>query len=90
MSTMMKRTSFRCPPGSATREDLELPFPVRLLQGTADTDVPPSVALRLMDHATSPDLRLTLVKGADHRFSTPDCLALVAQAVEDVLRGAST
>ena len=72
------------------REDLELPFPVRLLQGTADTDVPPSVALRLMDHATSPDLRLTLVKGADHRFSTPDCLALVAQAVEDVLRGAST
>ena len=40
------------------------------------------VALRLLDHATSPDLRLTLVKGADHRFSTPECLALIAETVE--------
>lgn len=64
------------------REPLALPFPVRLLQGTADVDVPPSVALRLMDHADSPDLRLTLVKGADHRFSTPACLALIVDVVE--------
>ncbi|GGE10838.1 Pimeloyl-ACP methyl ester carboxylesterase [Gemmobacter megaterium] len=67
------------------RDPLPLPMPVRLLQGTADTDVPPAVALRLMDHAESPDLRLTLVKGADHRFSTPDCLALIEAALEDVL-----
>ena len=67
------------------RDPLPLRFPVRLLQGTADTDVPPSVAVRLLDHADSPDLRLTLVKGADHRFSTPDCLALIESAVEDVL-----
>ena len=66
------------------RAPLPLPFPVRLLQGTADTDVPPAVALRLLDHATGPDIRLTLVKGADHRFSTPDCLAMIAQAVADV------
>ena len=66
------------------RAPLPLPFPVRLLQGTADTDVPPAVALRLLDHATGPDIRLTLVKGADHRFSTPDCLAMIAQAVAEV------
>jgi pimeloyl-ACP methyl ester carboxylesterase len=66
------------------RAPLALPFPVRLLQGTADTDVPPAVALRLLDHATGPDIRLTLVKGADHRFSTPDCLAMIAQAVAEV------
>ncbi len=66
---------------------LVLPFPVRLLQGTADTDVPPAVALRLMDHAQSPDLRLTLVKGADHRFSTPACLALIQSSIEDILKG---
>jgi pimeloyl-ACP methyl ester carboxylesterase len=65
------------------RAPLDLPFPVRLLQGSADTDVPPAVALRLFDHATSPDMTLTLVKGADHRFSTPDCLDLIAQAVSD-------
>jgi pimeloyl-ACP methyl ester carboxylesterase len=64
---------------------LHLPFPVRLLQGTADRDVPPRVAIRLLDHATSPDMRLTLVKGADHRFSTPDCLAMIGAAVEDIM-----
>jgi pimeloyl-ACP methyl ester carboxylesterase len=69
------------------RGPLNLPFPVRLLQGTADSDVPPAVALRLLDHATGPDLRLTLVKGADHRFSTPGCLALIAEALQDVLAG---
>jgi pimeloyl-ACP methyl ester carboxylesterase len=36
-----------------------------------------TVALRLLDHATGPDIRLTLVKDADHRFSTPECLALI-------------
>ncbi len=64
---------------------LHLPFPVRLLQGTADTDVHPDVALRLLDHATGGDIRLTLVKGADHRFSTPDCLAMVTAAVAEIL-----
>ena len=57
----------------------------RFLQGTADADVPVSVALRLLDHVSGPDIRLTLVKGADHRFSTPDCLALIVESVEEVL-----
>lgn len=67
------------------RADLDLPFPVRLLQGTADADVPTAVALRLLDHARGPDIRLTLVKDADHRFSTPDCLSMIESALEDVL-----
>lgn len=65
---------------------LRLPLPVRLLQGTADKDVPPAVALQLLDHISSPDLRLTLVRDADHRFSTPACLTLITEAVEDVLK----
>ena len=64
---------------------LALPMPVRFLQGTADTDVPPSVAVELFDHVTGPDIRLTLVKGADHRFSTPDCLNLITTLVTDLL-----
>jgi len=64
------------------RAPLALPCPVRLLQGTDDVDVPPSVALRLLDHASGPDIRLTLVKGADHRFSSPSCLALLEQTLD--------
>jgi pimeloyl-ACP methyl ester carboxylesterase len=67
-------------------QPLTLPIPVRLLQGTADVDVPPSVALGLLDHIASPDLRLTLVKGADHRFSSPDCLDLLTSTLEDILQ----
>lgn len=68
------------------RDPLPLPFPVRFLQGTADADVDMSVALRLLDHATGPDMRLTLVDGADHRFSDDACLAMIAAQVEDVLK----
>ena len=71
------------------RSPLSLPFPTRLLQGTKDADVPLSVALRLIEHAQAPDLRLTLVKDADHRFSTPGCLALIGQTLEDLLPGAA-
>jgi len=64
---------------------LHLPMPARFLQGTADTDVPLERALRLLGHATGPDLRLCIVKDADHRFSTPDCLALIAAMVAEVI-----
>ncbi|MBK5933769.1 alpha/beta hydrolase [Rhodovulum imhoffii] len=69
------------------RGPLMVPGPVRLLQGTADTDVDVSVALRLLDHVDSPDARLTLVKGADHRLSSPRDLALIETAIGDVLAG---
>ena len=69
------------------RAPLALPFPVRMLQGTADVDVPMERALRLLDHATGSDIRLTLVKGADHRFSSAACLAMIGQAVEQVSGG---
>lgn len=68
-------------------EPLDLACPIRMLQGTADEDVPMERALQLLNHLTGPDLRLTLVKGADHRFSTPDCLAMIGAAVDDVSAG---
>ncbi|MEM7073506.1 MAG: alpha/beta hydrolase [Pseudomonadota bacterium] len=67
------------------RDPLHLDLPVRMLQGTQDRDVDPAVALRLLDHAHGDDMHLTLVKGADHRFSDPDCLTLIEMAVEDVI-----
>lgn len=67
------------------RDSLHLPFPVRCLQGSADTAVSTATATRLMDHATCPDLQLTLVKDADHRFSDGPCLGLIEAAIEGVL-----
>ncbi|MCA8869110.1 MAG: alpha/beta hydrolase [Rhodobacteraceae bacterium] len=70
------------------RTPLSLPFPVRLLQGTADLDVDLSVALRLLEHADGPDIRLTLVKGSDHRFSEPANLRLIRKTIHSLTMAA--
>lgn len=67
------------------RDPLALPFPVRLLQGTEDTAVSTETAIRLLEHVEGPDIRLTLVKGADHRFSDDECLVLIEKSIEKVL-----
>ena len=67
------------------RAPLPLPFPVRFLQGTADTAVSVATAVQLIGHAEGDDMRLTLVKGADHRFSDETCLDLIEAAVMDVI-----
>ncbi|NVO55732.1 alpha/beta hydrolase [Rhodobacteraceae bacterium B1Z28] len=67
------------------RNTLDLPFPVRFLQGTADTAVSTETAVRLLNHAVGPDMRLLLVKDADHRFSDGPCLDLIENAVLDVM-----
>jgi pimeloyl-ACP methyl ester carboxylesterase len=67
------------------RSPLEMGVPVRMLQGTADEDVSMDVALRLLEHLDGPDIRLELVKGADHRFSDPACLDTITRALDEVL-----
>ncbi len=67
------------------RAPLSLPMPVRFLQGQADTVVTPETALRLLDHAQGPDIRLTLVKDTDHRFSTPDCFEIIEHTVGELI-----
>ena len=66
------------------RSPVSFAGPVRLLQGTADADVSIETALRLLGHIEAPDVRLTLVQGADHRFSGEAELALLVETVEAV------
>ena len=67
------------------RRPLPLPFPVRLLHGTEDSSVDPTVPLRILAHASGDDIRLTLVKGANHSFSSPECLSLIESALQQVI-----
>jgi pimeloyl-ACP methyl ester carboxylesterase len=64
------------------RAPIPAPFPVRLLHGSADADVPLSVGLAALDRLDGPDIRLTIVKGADHRFSGPAELALLSDTLD--------
>lgn len=67
------------------RSPLVLDFPVRCLQGEADTVVSTEIALRLLQHADCPDMSLTLIKDADHRFSDARCLEMMKAAIDEVV-----
>ena len=58
---------------------LELPCPVRILQGSSDPDVPPSHALKVFEALSGPDIAMTLIKGGDHRLSTMGQLLLIRE-----------
>ena len=67
------------------RGPLDLPCPTRFLQGTADTAVSVDTATQLLAHASGPDIRLMLVKDADHRFSDGPCLGIIETTIKEVL-----
>ena len=58
---------------------LDTPFPLRIIQGTDDRDVPAAHAMKTMEALRGPDISLTLVKGGDHRLSTPAQLTLIKE-----------
>lgn len=60
---------------------LHLPFPVRILQGTQDPDVPPSHAVKTFEMLDGPDITLSLIKGGDHRLSTPGQIQIICETV---------
>lgn len=64
---------------------LPITCPVRLLHGTADTDVPWTLSEELLQAVDSEDAQLTLVKGANHRFSEPHLLTLIEQQLAGIL-----
>jgi len=66
--------------------DMALSFPVRLIHGTKDQDVPWQMSMKLMERIKSPNISLELVKDGDHRLSYPAHLALIVRTVEEVLR----
>lgn len=75
--------------GQANRllhKPVELTCPVRLLHGQDDEDVPPEISLRLAAALTSEDVRVTLVKGGDHRLSRPGDIALLIDTVAELIR----
>ncbi|NGM20203.1 alpha/beta fold hydrolase [Roseomonas stagni] len=64
---------------------IDLPCPVRILQGMADPDVPWRHALRILDALVQGDARVTLVKDGDHRLSRPEDLRLLAETLDSLI-----
>ncbi len=67
------------------RDRISLTCPVRLLHGQRDPDVPWETALRLAERLESADVVVTLVKGAGHRLSRPQDIALLLSALHALM-----
>ncbi|MCA3573178.1 MAG: alpha/beta fold hydrolase, partial [Aestuariivirga sp.] len=63
------------------KDGLDVACPVRILQGDADPDVPASHAVKVFGALRGADVTLTLIRGGDHRLSTPGNLTLLRETV---------
>jgi pimeloyl-ACP methyl ester carboxylesterase len=63
--------------------------PVRMLHGMADPDVPWTHGMRLVERLASSDVVVQLIKGGDHRLSTPADIARMCAVLEEVVGLAS-
>lgn len=63
------------------QQGLDVACPVRILQGDEDPDVPATHAVKVFGALRGADVTLTLIKGGDHRLSTPGNLALLRETV---------
>jgi pimeloyl-ACP methyl ester carboxylesterase len=63
------------------KEGLDCDCPIRILQGDEDSDVPATHAVKVFNALRGADITLTLVKGGDHRLSSPRQLTLIRETV---------
>lgn len=64
---------------------ISIPCPVALVHGTHDEDVPVALSLALLKRLTTEKATLTVVKNADHRMSSPECLHIIITKLKELL-----
>jgi pimeloyl-ACP methyl ester carboxylesterase len=65
---------------------IALQFPVRILHGQQDPDVPWQLSLTLAEKLQSADVQLSLVKDGDHRLSRPQDIDLMTRTLSEMLQ----
>ena len=71
------------------KKEIKVTCPIRLFQGTEDADVSTSTPLKIIEKIQSTDVKLTLVKNVDNRFSSKKCLFLIEEALKELISGYS-
>ncbi|MDP6875601.1 MAG: alpha/beta hydrolase [Alphaproteobacteria bacterium] len=66
------------------QETLTVDYPVRILHGMADPDVPWRQSLDIVERLQGDDIVVTFSKSGDHRLSEPGDIARLVHTVEDL------
>jgi pimeloyl-ACP methyl ester carboxylesterase len=69
--------------------DIDVDFPVCILHGTEDLDVPWRHGLELFNRLVGENVSFTLIKGGDHRLSSARNIRTILDTVDSVIRGNS-
>jgi alpha-beta hydrolase superfamily lysophospholipase len=69
--------------------DIDVDFPVRILHGTEDLDVPWRHGLELFNRLVGENVSFTLIKGGDHRLSSARNIRTILDTVDCMIRGNS-
>jgi pimeloyl-ACP methyl ester carboxylesterase len=69
--------------------EIAIDWPVRLLHGEKDTEVPLDIAFRAMRALRSGDVQLNVLKGGGHRLSEPHEIEAILRTVAALLEPAS-
>jgi pimeloyl-ACP methyl ester carboxylesterase len=64
-------------------------FPVRILHGEDDPDVPWKHGLKLFKKLSGNDVSFNLIKGGDHRLSSPGELKMIVDTIETLVKAQS-
>lgn len=67
---------------SLLHKSLKVDFPISLIQGKKDADVPWETAEKIKDVFQSTDVRITYIEEGDHRLSSPEELQILKQVIE--------
>lgn len=59
-------------------------FPMRLIQGKRDTDVPWKTALEIEGKFKGPDVKAVFIEDGDHRLSRPQDLAIIDREIKSI------
>ncbi len=76
---------FNPTPAGSSNTVASITCPIRLVHGTADTDVPYELSVRLMSRFDNAEAQLTLMQGADHRLSDERCLEHINKTLIDLV-----
>jgi len=66
------------------KHKIQLDIPLHFIHGTEDRDVPWKYSCKLMEKFESQNAILSLIKGADHRLSTPEDLTRLAKVIKEM------
>jgi len=83
---MILQSSSESPCSLSSAIEFDFDYPVRLLHGKKDVDIPYEYSEALFSKIKSPDKELIFLNDGDHRLSKPDEIEIILKSLKDIIQ----